>query len=127
MQQLLLRDFACPLYKLQLLCHTASRIVSRTAQSFGAKARKRACCEPSTGWCRANQGDADSRGIDLRAQRGFDCWAPFNAVGSGRASEGLSRAVDMGRGARSCSNEDAGFIFGAGGVTRVEVTRDHHT
>lgn len=51
------------------------------------------------------------------------------AVGSsGRASEGLSRAVmAMGRGARSCSNEYAGFIFGGGGVTRVEVTRDHHT
>lgn len=47
-----------------------------------------------------------------------------SAAVSGRASEGLSRAVDMGHGARSCSNEYAGFFLGPS--HEVESHEDLH-
>ena len=99
---MLLRDFACPLYKLQLLCHIANRIVSRTAKSFGAKARKRACCEPRM----SNQGDADSRGHRFASTARICTVGPFNAVGSLVAQAKAYRAQwtwGMARGAAQTS------------------------
>lgn len=67
------------------------------------------------------EGDADSRG------RGFAICdlllRPFNAVGSGRASEGLSPATTWGvaRGAAQTSMQGTAVLWRR--VTREEVTR----
>lgn len=127
-RSVLLRDFAVPHYIYVAITVPRSRMMTSWAilRSKGTEAgmqrRRRGVGQARRPRIVSKQeGYAGSRG------RGFAICdlllRPFNAVGSGRASEGLSPAVTWGvaRGARS--NEHAGYSRYSGAESRGKESR----
>ena len=129
---MLLRDFAVPHYIYVAVTVPRRRMMTSwasAAPSSGAKARKRACSGGGGGWAKhVAQGLCRSKNVTRAAEGGGFAICdlllrPFNAVGSGRASEGLSPATTWGvaRGAAQTSMQGTAVLWRR--VTRGEVTR----